>query len=201
MEKKVIITIGREFGSGGKDVAIALGRILDIPVYDKELITRAAKDSGVSQSLFEDTDEKKNFLSFLSFNFQSEAYADNYINDHGLFKIQSETIMSIAENGPAIIVGRCADYILRDHGNTADIFITAPLAGRIARVARKEGLPEEKAEELILKKDRQREAYYNYYTFGKWGTASNYDLCVDSSVLGIEGTAEFIAEFVRRKNR
>lgn len=193
MEKKVIINIGRQFGSGGKDIALTLGRLMGIPVYDKELIIKAAQDRGFSKELFEHMDEKKNFFSI--FNIEAE----NYVNDNGLFKIQSDAINDIADLGSAIIVGRCSDYILRNRPYCIDLFITAPLEHRIERTVRKEGITPEEAENLILKKDRQREAYYNYYTFGNWGMASNYDFCIDSSLLGIEGTAAVIADYVKRR--
>ena len=169
-----------------------LGRLLDIPVYDKELIAQAAQDSGFSKELFENMDEKKNFFSILSVG------VDNFVNDNGLFKIQSETIMNIADKGPAIIVGRCSDYILRDQGNTVDIFISAPVEDRVTRTMVKEKLSRAEAEVLVCKKDRQRESYYNYYTFGNWGCASNYDLCIDSSILGIEGTANLLEGYIRK---
>ena len=191
MKKNLIINIGRQFGSGGKDIALQLGQLLGIPVYDKELIAQAAQDSGFSKELFENMDEKKNFFSAFSIE------VENFVNDSGLFKIQSETIMNIAAQGPAIIVGRCSDYILRDYDNTVDVFITAPVEDRIARTMEKEQLDEAEAATLVGKKDRQRESYYNYYTFGNWGTASNYDLCIDSSILGIKGTAELLAHYIR----
>ena len=123
--------------------------------------------------------------------------SSGYVNDNLLFKIQSEVIRSIAEKGDAIIIGRCSDYILRDM-HCLDVFISAPMDYRIGRLAENEHLSKEDAEELMRRKDRIRETYYNYYTFGAWGVASNYDLCVDSSLLGIEGTAEFIIDFGRR---
>ena len=123
--------------------------------------------------------------------------SSGYVNDNLLFKIQSEVIRRIAEQGDAIIIGRCSDYILRDM-HCLDVFISAPMDYRIGRLAENEHLSKEDAEELMRRKDRIRETYYNYYTFGAWGVASNYDLCVDSSLLGIEGTAEFIIDFGRR---
>ena len=114
-----------------------------------------------------------------------------------MFDIQSEVIRNIALKGDAIIVGRCSDYILRDL-ECLDVFITAPMEYRIKRLVQNEGLTEDQAETLMHRKDRTRETYYNYYTFGSWGLASNYDLCVDSSILGIEGTADFIIDFGRK---
>lgn len=195
---KIIINVGRQFGSGGKLVAQELGKRLGIAVYDNELITKAAQDSGFSQELFRNSDEKRRFLSFNTIYSGFTGNTETYISDNGLFKIQSATIRNIADSGPAIIVGRCSDYILRDLGCTLDVFITAPLENRKDRVAERLGTTREKAEEMILKQDKKRESYYNYFTFGNWGVASNYDLCIDSSILGIEGTAEFIINFAKK---
>ena len=194
MKKKIIITIGRQFGSGGLAVAKHLGKKLDIPVYDNELITKAAQDSGFSAELFVRNDEKKSFFSFSSL----FAESDSYMSDSGLFKMQCETIKRIAEQGSAIIVGRCSDYVLRESECTLDVFLTAPMESRVARVMERAGVDMEKALEIIEKKDRGREEYYNYYTFGNWGVASTYDLCINSSLLGIEGTADFIIDFAKR---
>ncbi|MBR2128116.1 MAG: cytidylate kinase-like family protein [Bacteroidales bacterium] len=199
MEKKIIITIGRQFGAGGKLVADALGRKLGIPVYDSELITKAAQDSGFSAELFVRKDEKRSFFSFSSIfanGFSTDQ--DNYMSESGLFRLQSETISKIAEMGSAIIVGRCSDYILRDRTDTLDVFLTAPAEVRARRVADRAGISYDEAMETLEKRDKGREEYYNYYTFGDWGKASNYDLCLDSSILGIEGTADFIIDFARK---
>lgn len=202
MEKKIIITIGRQFGSGGKCVADELGRILGIPVYDNELITKAAQDSGFSAELFVQSDEKKRFFSLSTiFSGSYSSDTENYMSDKGLFKMQSETIRAIAEQGSAIIVGRCSDYILRDMDCVLDVFLTSPAETRAARVAARMGMNIEKAAEMIEKKDKVRAEYYNYYTFGDWGVASTYDLCLDSSILGIEGTAEFIIDFARKAGK
>lgn len=199
MEKKIIITIGRQFGAGGKLVADALGRKLGIPVYDSELITKASQDSGFSAELFVRKDEKRSFFSFTSIfanGFSTDQ--DNYMSENSLFKLQSATISKLAETGSAIIVGRCSDYILRDRNDTLDVFLTAPAEVRARRVSDRAGIPYDDALEMLEKRDKGREEYYNYYTFGDWGKASNYDICVDSSILGIEGTAEFIIDFARK---
>ena len=199
MEKKIVITIGRQFGSGGKCIADILGQRLGIPVYDNELISRAAQESGFSQDFFTRSDEKKRFLSLstiFSGNFISDS--ENFMSDKGLFKIQSETIRSIADQGSAIIVGRCSDYILRDCDFTFDVFLTSPAEIRAERVAKKLG---DELESDIEKKDKDRAEYYNYYTFGDWGVASTYDLCIDSSILGFEGTADMIIEFAKKAGR
>lgn len=199
MKKDIIITIGRQFGSGGKCVAEVLGRKLCIPVYDQELIMKAAQESGFSAEFFEQSDEKRRFFSLSSiFATAYSSETENYMSDKGLFRIQCETIRNIAAQGPAVIVGRCSDYVLRDMKNKLDVFLTSPLEKRAARVAERQGIDYAKAMETVEREDRNREEYYNYYTFGNWGVASNYDLCIDSDKLGDEGTADMIIEFARR---
>lgn len=201
MDKKIIINIGRQFGGGGHGVASELSRKLGIPVYDKELIKKAAQDSGFSADFFEESDEKKRFFSLSSIFANGYSETENYMSDRGIFKMQSQTIMKIAEQGSAVIVGRCSDYILRDMGCTLDIFLTSPLEVRAARIAERTGMPLEEAARLAEEKDRKRAEYYNYYTFTDWGVASTYDLCLDSSILGIEGTADFIIDFARKAGK
>ena len=194
-----IINIGRQFGSGGRRVATALSARLGIPVYDNELIVEAAQKSGFSKEIFEKRDEHKSLFTLLNFVGTLNDYGggESYLNDNRLFKIQSDVILDLAKQGPAIFVGRASDYVLREM-DCLDVFITAPLEVRKKDVAEREGISLEEAETLIAKRDRDRESYYNYLTFGQWGVASNYDLCVDSSILGIEGTADFILDFGRR---
>lgn len=198
-DNELIINVGRQFGSGGRLVALALGRKLGIPVYDQELIAKAAEQSGFSKELFANSDEKRNLLALSSFIVDVGRFgsADNYMSDNQLFVIQSNVIRSLADKGPAIFIGRCSDYILRDR-KCLDVFVTATDEVRIKRIAERMNISPEQADSLMRKKDRTRETYYNYYTFGNWGVASNYDLCVDSSVLGIEGTADMIIDFCRR---
>ena len=176
-------------------VAKKLGEKLGIPVYDNELITRAAQDSGFDIEFFKRSDEKKSIFSFSAL-FTSSS--ENYMSDSGLFNMQCETIRSIAEQGSAIIVGRCADYVLREHDNVVSVFLTSPLEARARRVMERDGLSQEEAMAKIQKKDTGREAYYNYFTFGNWGVASTYNLCIDSSIMGIDGTADLIIEFITR---
>ena len=180
-------------------MALALGRKLGIPVYDQELIAKAAEQSGFSKELFANSDEKRNLLALSSFIVDVGRFgsADNYMSDNQLFVIQSNVIRSLADKGPAIFIGRCSDYILRDR-QCLDVFVTATDEVRIKRIAERMNITPEQADSLMRKKVRTRETYYNYYTFGNWGVASNYDLCVDSSVLGIEGTADMIIDFCRR---
>lgn len=199
MEKKIIINIGRQFGGGGRAVAYELGRKLNIPVYDREIISQAAKDSGFGAEFFKERDEKRGLFSFTEiFGFGD---TENYMSDRGIFKLQSQTIEKIAQEGSAIIVGRCADYILRDYENTINVFLTSPLEVRAERIASRQGMSLEEAREKAQDKDKKRAEYYNYYTFGEWGVAGNYDLCIDSSILGIEGTADFIIDFARKAGK
>ena len=198
MDKKIIITIGRQFGAGGLGVAKALGKKLGIPVYDKEILKKAAQDSGFSAEFFEESDEKKRFFSLSSIFSNGFGDTENYMSDRGIFKMQSQTIRQIAEQGSAIIVGRCSDYILRDMEGTLDVFLTSPAEIRAARVAERSGKTLEESARLVEEMDRKRAEYYNYYTFGDWGVAGTYDLCIDSSVLDIEGTADFIIDFARK---
>lgn len=194
-----IITIGRSFGSGGGFIGQAVGKKLGIPFYDNELISKVAEENGYSKNLFADGEERRSLFSMSSFFSTSRlgVIDGSYVNDNVMFKIQSDVIRSIAQKGDAVIIGRCADYILRDM-KCLSVFVCAPEEFRIQRLMREEGLSEDEAERLMRRKDRTRETYYNYYTFGNWGQADNYNLCVDSSVLGIEGTADYIIDFGRR---
>ena len=193
-----IINVGRSFGSGGGFVGQSIGKKLGIPVFDNELISKAAEESGYSKSLFAKGEEKSLFSVSSFFASGRLSYLDNgYVNDNVLFNIQSEVIRNIADKGDAVIIGRCADYILRDRP-CLNVFVGGPEEYRIRRLVENEHLSAEEAEKLMRRKDRTRETYYNYYTFGSWGQASNYHLCVDSSILGIEGTADYIIDFGRR---
>jgi len=196
-QKKIIINIGRQFGSGGRQVALALGKKLGLKVYDNELITEAAEKSGFSKDLLSKSDENRNLFSFSNFLTSGKfGVAESYTSDNEMFKIQSDVIRDIAEKGSAIFIGRCSDYILRDM-KCLDVFISAPLKERAKRVCDRLEISIEEAETLCQKKDRNRETYYNYFTFGNWGMASNYDLCIDSSVLGIDATADMIIAFAK----
>ncbi len=199
MERKhIIINIGRQFGSGGKEVAEKIGSSLGIRVYDNELISKAAEESGFSRELLERSDEKRSVFSLFSF-FGADRFGStrNYMGDNELFKIQSDVIRGIAEKGPAVFVGRCSNYILRDKA-CLDAFVSAPLEARVKRVMERLDVDEDEAKTRIERQDRTRQTYYNFFTFGNWGAASDYDLCLDSSILGIEGTAELIIDFGRK---
>ena len=199
--KKIIINIGRQFGCGAKDVADAIGRRTGIPVYDSELLKKAAQDFGFSETLFSGSDEKKRCFSLSSI-FNSNIFGCSSMNDDAsLFAMQAEVIKNIAKNGSAIIIGRAANYILRDCDCCLNVFLTSPIEERAKRVAERENMDREKALEHIERMEKEREAYYNTFTFGNWGMASTYDLCVDTSLLGVEGTADLILEFAKKTGK
>ena len=196
MEKHILITVGRQLGSGGKPVGDALSEKLGIPIYDQELITEAAKHSGYSPELFVRSDEKKR-LFFLANLFGGNNYSRNMIGDEELFRIQSETIRKIAAQGSAIFVGRASDYVLRDM-KPLNVFITASFESRIKFVCERDGVTPDEAAAIIDKRDRDRAQYYNFFTQKHWGIASNYDLCINRSALGTQKTADLIIEFGKK---
>ncbi len=207
MTTNSIITVGRQYGSGGRYVAKLLSEKLGIPYYDKELLAEVAKDSGICQELLEEHDEKntRNFLfSLMSgtqpFGESGSMYMDMPLN-HKIFMAQIDTIRRIADEGPCVIVGRCADYVLRDHPNVLNVFIKASTEERIKRVIKYYNVDPMKAEEMIKKADKQRAAYYNYYATNTWGDINNYQLCVDTGALGIEGAVELIGRCVELRDQ
>ena len=200
-DEKTLISVGRQFGSGGRQVADALGEKLGLKVYDNELISQAAQESGFSEHLLARSDEKRRIFSISNFLTSGRfGVPDNYLGDNGMFMIQSQVIKNIAEKESAIFIGRCSDYILRN-SDCLSVFISAPMLNRVRRVSERMGLNELEAENLILKKDKSRENYYNYFTFRNWGHADNYHLCLDSSVLGIDGTADAIIRFLKARDK
>ncbi len=198
MEKKVLINIGRQFGAGGKGVADLLGERLGIPVYDNELLQKAAEESGFSPAFFKKNDERRRLFrigSLFGLN-RGSTYVPSGIDETELFKYQSQAIRDVAEHGSAIFLGRASDYVLRDM-QCLDVFICAPLADRVKRVAERTGMAAEEAEKYILKKEKARRDYYNFFTLGNWGIAANYDLCLDSSLVGLKGCVDIIVDFGR----
>lgn len=198
-----IITIGRQFGSGGKEIGELLGKELNIPVYDKELLTRAAKESGYCEEMMEVHDERptSSFLYNLvmdtySFGYNASSFGDMPIS-HKIFLAQFDTIKKIASEGPCIIIGRCADYALSEYDNVLNIFIYGDDDTKVKRIMNKYDLPENKAKDMIVKKDKQRQSYYNYYSSKKWGRADTYDLCLNSSKFGIKGTKDLIIQAIK----
>ena len=201
MGKDTIITIGRQCGSGGREVGIALAKDLNIPYYDKELLKRAAKESGLCEEVFEKFDEKP--TSSLLYSIVMDPYSlgigangiDMPIN-HKVFLAAFDTIKKIADEGPCVMIGRCADYALADYSNVINFFLFAPMEDRIKRVAELRELTPEKAKDYIQKAEKQRASYYNYYTTKKWGATTSYNYCLDTSVLGIDGTVELIKHII-----
>lgn len=195
--KNIIITIGRQFGSGGSEIGKKISDALSINYYDKNLLQIAAEKSGISTKMFEDADEKHNsFLYSLSLahysGIASPAYLNDVITNDKLFVIQSNVIKDIALKESCVIVGRCADSILKEKTDVLSVFITAPYNTRVERIMRVYGVPENNAKSLIKKSDKARASYYNFYSSNTWGNASSYDLCIDSSVFGVDRTAEII---------
>ena len=197
-----IYTIGREFGSGGREVGEKLAAKLGIKLYDKELLQQAAKDSGFCEEIFENHDEKptNSFLYSLvmdtySINgYSSAPFLDMPLN-HKVFLAQFETIKKIAEKESCVIVGRCADYALSDNPDCINVFIHADLDVRIKNVSRNLNITENKARDIINKTDKQRASYYNYYTSKKWGDSKSYNLSLDAGKLGTDNCVEMILKF------
>ena len=204
MKTNTIITIGRQFGSAGREIGMRIAEDFGIKLYDKEMLARAAKESGICEELFETHDEKptNSFLYSLVMDTYSmgcgNTYNDMPIN-HKVFLAQFDAIKKIADEGPCILVGRCADYALESYKNVVTVFIHADLNARIRRIARIYDLTDAKAKDLIVKTDKKRASYYNYYTNKKWSDAESYELCVNSGELGVEGTAKMIEQYVMMK--
>ena len=197
-----IYTIGREFGSGGREVGEKLAAKLGIKLYDKELLQQAAKDSGFCEEIFENHDEKptNSFLYSLVMDtysvsgYSAAPFLDMPLN-HKVFLAQFETIKKIAEKESCVIVGRCADYALSDNPDCINIFIHADLDVRIKNVSKNLNITENKARDIINKTDKQRASYYNYYTIKKWGDSKSYNLSLDAGKLGTDNCVEMILKF------
>ena len=198
----LIITIGRQLGSGGRHIGKQLAEQLNLSFYDKELINLASQESGLSKELFEQADEKKqNNLFGTWFGLRSSLMVGDYqINsslcNESLFQIQSDVIRRLAEQQSCVFVGRCADYILREKPRCLNIFISANLDDRVLRVSEMMKIPPEKAKELIRQTDKKRAEYYNYYTSKEWGAAKSYHLCLNSSLFGESETIAYIINFI-----
>ena len=208
MDPKTLITIGRQIGSGGLQVAKMVAEKLGVEVYDKNLLMITARESGIAPDFFDKRDEKPSVLGrFARFvGLRGSVYADSGIySDAGslsgddMFALQSNVIRSIADKGSGVFVGRAADYVLRDYPHLMSVFITADAEYRIARVMERENLSHAEAERFISEAERKRASYYNYYTFKKWGDAASYDLCLNTSRFGLEAAADLIVELYRSR--
>ena len=204
MKDQYVITIARGYGSGGRTMGKLLSEELGIHYYDRELLRLASDESGINESIFEKADEKKRFTLTGGFLGLKEptldgSFSQSYLWNEMLFKIQSDVIKDLAHDKSCIFVGRCADYILRDMLNTLNVFISAEFNDRVQRVKKLHRLSDKKAKELIEKTDKKRAGYYNYYSNKQWGAAESYHLCINSSILGLETTANFIRDFLFQK--
>ena len=210
MDAHLIITIGRQIGAGGLGVARLLSQEFGLKVYDKELLSAVARETGLDKACFEKRDEKSSrgvigaaLQGFRSmFGMYNRTGTDSVMNEDKLFQIQSEVMRDIAAREDCIIVGRCADYILRDEPRLVTVFISASLESRVKRIMEGEKLSEEDARRYVEQGDRKRAEYYNYYTFKKWGDSSSYDLCIDSSRLGddIAKVVDLIKYYMNQRN-
>ncbi len=196
----LVITIGRQYGSGGRHVGEMLAERLEIPFYDKAILSEAAKDSGICKELFEQHDEKPTRSLLFSLVAGDQTGYMGMPLQHKLFLAQFDTIRRVASEGPCVIVGRCADYVLRDRVNAVSVFVKADLPARVARAIER-GAEAKNAEDVVRKMDKQRASYYNYYATATWGDVANYDLCVDTGKLGMDGAVELIEAFVRLRER
>lgn len=204
MKKNLIINIGRQYGSGGKSIGEQLAARLNIKLYDKELLLLAARESGFSEECFEQCDEQRGLLRTLYGYFRTPfvgnySHCDSPLSGETLFRIQSDVIQRIAARESCIFVGRCADYILREHPATINLFFTADNEERIRRITSRLGCSTTEAEAKMEEMDRQRARYYNYYASRTWGEAATYDLTINTSRLGEEGTVDLLIDFINKR--
>ena len=200
MASNLIITIGRQYGSGGREIGRKLALRLGIPFYDRELISRAAKKSGFSEDLFEQLDKRAtNSLLYSLTMFGSTGLNGMSLTDQ-LFLAQANIIREIADSGPAVLVGRCADHVLREYDNRFDFFITGSIDDRLQRIQTHDDyeLSGKSPRAALEKMDKQRSTYYNYYTGKVWGKSDHYDLCINAGRLGVEYSTDIILEYVNR---
>lgn len=200
--ENIIICVGRQLGSGGHIIAKQLAKTFDCKLYDREVLALAAQQSGFSAKVFEQNDEKKGFFAsmfHMHVPFVTDgSFYDNGLSQENLFRLQSDAIRKAAEQESGVFVGRCAEYVLRDMPNMVSVFVTADIDERIARVSERHNCSADEARKIIEQQESRRASYYNYYTGKEWGHSASYDLCVNSSRLGIDGTQNLIADFVRQ---
>lgn len=201
--EKVIINIGRQLGSGGRVIAKKLAERFECKLYDKEILNLAAKESGFSEKFFEQNDEHKGFLKSLFHmhvpHISDNSFYGNNFSQENLFQFQSDAIRKAAAEESCVFVGRCADYVLRDFPNVFNIFITADLDWRAEQVMKRHECGKEEALKIIRNAENERASYYNYYTGKRWGDSSSYDMCINSTILGLDKTTEYIAQFIEEK--
>ena len=204
-DKNYVIAIGRQFGCGGREVGQRVAQLLDIDYYDKQLLLEASKASGIMPELFEAADERtpKFFPSLWPLNLAmagSTFIGDIPMSDDSIYKAQCQVMKDLVDRKPCVIVGRTADYVLRDYCPVISVFLHAPIEDRVKRIIERGDCDtHDAAQKRADKIGKLRAEYYNFYTDKLWGHADSYDLCLDSSLLGIEGTAQFIVDFVKRR--
>lgn len=198
-----VINIGRSLGSGGRAIGRLLQKELNIAYYDREILNLAAKESGLCAEVFEHADEKNRFLrtlgNMIPFIGGSESFYPGELSEENLFRIQADAIRKAAADHSCIFIGRGADYVLRDFPRCVNVFVTADMKDRIRAVCQHENVNEQKARERIEQVDKERARFYNFFTSGTWGAAATYNLCINSSILGMEGSADFIKQFALKK--
>lgn len=198
-----VINIGRSLGSGGRAIGRLLQKELNIAYYDREILNLAAKESGLCAEVFEHADEKNRFLrtlgNMIPFIGGSESFYPGELSEENLFRIQADAIRKAAADHSCIFIGRGADYVLREFPRCVNVFVTADMNDRIRAVCQHENVNEQKARERIEQVDKARARFYNFFTSGTWGAAATYDLCINSSILGMEGSADFIKQFALKK--
>lgn len=199
---RTVITISRQYGSGGREIGELVAKKLGIPFYDNALIQKATEASGFSAAHFEDV-EKNARNSFLYSIVRGIQYHNSNTGiwslEDSIYMTQAKVIKELAEQGSCVIVGRCSDYILAEDPDLIKIFIHAPFEDRVNRSIERDGFEPDKAAELVRGKDKRRQNYHNYHADTRWGEATNYTLCIDSSFAGIDGAADIIVDFVNRR--
>ena len=202
-----IITITRQFGSGGHDIGEALAKKLGIPFYDKELISIAAKESGICPEVFEAVDEKATNSLLYSLSVGLYSFGSGFTNtgelpvNDRLYILQHKIIKELAEKENFVVVGRCADYVLRDNDNVVKVYIYADIEHRTQRAIERQKIDPARARQAVLKADKNRANYYSFYSGKKWGFADNYDLCINSTFLTTEQAVNIITEFLNIRNK
>lgn len=204
MEKKIIISIGRQFGAGGRRVGQALAKRLGITYYDKELILEAAKEYGFAPEFFEQNDEKSasfsgNVLQWMESLVTGGMGSKNFLSQDALFEMQSSAIRKIAEEKSCVIVGRCSDYVLRDNPNCVSVFLHSTDEDRAQRIQERSQISKEEAIDKMRSQDKKRAAYYNFYSNKTWGDSATYDLSLNVSALGVEKCVDIILYFIENK--
>ncbi len=204
MRDDLVITIGRQYGSGGREIGKALAALLNVPFYDKELITLACEQSGISRELLESYDEQPTNSLLYSLSMGNFALANpgaaslDLPLNHKVFLAQFDAIRKLADQGSCVIVGRCADYVLAEYPHVLNVYIYAPLEKRVERIMQRSDMTQKAAQTAVEKTDKKRANYYSFYTNKRWGAAESYHLCLDSSAVGEENAAQIIREFAER---